>query len=86
MSEDIGSARPYRLYDSKLKANLPGCCYKTKSKALEGAARRLLWVKIGTTLEVLNVNNTKLIAQFSKTPTGFKIWPAPGSHQWRQND
>lgn len=86
MSEDIGSARPYRLYDSKLKANLPGCCYKTKGKALEGAARRLLWVKIGTTLEVLNVNNTKLIAQFSKTPTGYKIWPEPGSHLWRNNE
>ena len=86
MSEDIGSTRPYRLHDAKKGEDLRGCCYKTKAMALEGAARRLIWVKIGTTLEVLNVNSTKLIAQFSKTPTGFKIWPPPGSHQWRRTD
>jgi hypothetical protein len=77
------SERPFRLHDAKEKKDLRGCCYKTKHKALEGAARRLLWVRIGTTIEVLNHDTTKLLAQFSKTPEGFRIWPKPGSHQWR---
>jgi hypothetical protein len=81
------SARPYKLHDAKADTDLRGCCYATKGKALEGAARRLVWVKIGITLEVLNRDRgDKLLAQFSRTPTGFKIWPPPGSPLWRQDD
>ena len=46
--------RPFRIYDSSTKRNLPWRCYKIFQNAHIGALIQARWAKVGTTLEVID--------------------------------
>ena len=46
--------RPFRIYDSNTKKNLPWRCYVHFNNAHIGALIQARWASIGTTLEVID--------------------------------
>lgn len=64
--------RPYRIYDTKTKTNLPYRCYVHFVKAHIGALIQSRWSKIGTVLEVIDVNGGAY-GQYKRTLTGIEF-------------
>jgi hypothetical protein len=59
--------RPYRLYDATAKKNLPWRFYKHPHNAHNGAILEIWWAKkIGWTIEVINVDNGRMLAQYTR--------------------
>ena len=61
--------RPYRLWDSVAKRDMPHRYYAIKRNALDGALLETRWAKVGTTIEVYDCRTGKLFGIFQRHPT-----------------
>lgn len=71
MEEEV--KRPFRLWNPKANKFLRSCNYKHMKNAHMGALKQAAWSQVGTTIEVLDVRNGKLLGQWSRTPTSVKF-------------
>jgi len=53
------SVRPFRIWESQEKVNVPHRCYKTLRRALDSALLLVRWSKVGVTLEVYDIRTAK---------------------------
>lgn len=67
------STRPYRLWDAKAKAAMPYRYYKHYRRAHLGALIECRWAKVGTTIEVFNTTNGRLLGQYYRGVDGIKF-------------
>lgn len=59
-------ARPFRLWDAKAESALRWRCYSDPKRAHMGALIEARWSAVGATIEVFNVNNGKLLGQYTR--------------------
>jgi hypothetical protein len=60
------TTRPFRLYDPSKVGYLPWRCYKYHRRAVIGALIEVKWSKVGTTIEVIDVRNGRLIGSYTR--------------------
>lgn len=63
------TSRPYHLYDAQTKAFLPWRYYVYSHNAHIGALIEARWAKVGTTIEVVNVETGRMLGQYTRHPT-----------------
>lgn len=61
-----GTTRPYRLWNAQEKAPMRWRYYSDPKRAHVGALIEARWAKIGTTIEVYNVTNGRLLGQYTR--------------------
>lgn len=61
------SVRPYRLWDANAKEQMRWRYYSDPKRAHMGALIEARWSKVGTVIEVFNVNNGRLLGQYKRT-------------------
>jgi len=61
-----GTVRPFRLWNANLKAPVRWRYYSDKRRAHMGALYECRWAKVGTTIEVYNAGNGRLLGQYSR--------------------
>lgn len=59
--------RPFRLWDSKKKAEYRWRYYSNWKRAVNAAFIELKWADIGTVIEVIDIRIGKLIGQYKRT-------------------
>jgi hypothetical protein len=57
------------LWDAKKKKHKTGCCYTHMRNAMNGAMIAVKWGRVGDMIEVYDVRDGKLIAQYVRKPT-----------------
>lgn len=66
--------RPYRLWNTVTKSEERWCYYSIALNAHYAALRMLhTYTKVGVTLELVNNKTGKLLAQYTRTPTGIRF-------------
>ena len=68
-----GTARPYHLWDAKKKKPLRWRYYSDPKRAHMGALIEARWASVGTTIEVFNALNGRLLGQYTRTPTSISF-------------
>ena len=63
---DGEAKRPFRLWDSKLKRDIPSRRYATEYNALNAALILCKWMKIDHSIEVYSVVGGKLIGVYKR--------------------
>ena len=63
---DKGSTRPYRIWDSIKKANVPHRCYSSDRNALDKALVIVRWEKVGRTLEVYDIRTARHLGTYAR--------------------
>jgi hypothetical protein len=58
--------RPFRIWDSVEKREVPHRCYITERRAFDSALLIVRWEKVGRTLEVFNITNGKLLGVYAR--------------------
>ncbi len=61
-----GTQRPYRLWDANAKKPLRWRCYSDPKRAHIGALIDCRWAQVGTTVEVYNVSNGRMLGQYTR--------------------
>lgn len=61
-----GNVRPYRLWNTKEKAALRWRYYSDPKRAHIGALIESRWSQVGTTIEVYNAHNGRLLGQYTR--------------------
>ncbi len=69
MQSDDGHKRPYRLWDAKEKQELRWRYYSIPRNAHIGALIEARWAKVGTTIEVINIDTGRMVGQYTRHPT-----------------
>jgi len=65
--------RPIWLYDPVKRKSYPGRRYKYNKNAHDGALITIRWAKVGVSIEVLNVNDAKLLGTYTRQVHQIKI-------------
>lgn len=60
------SLRPFRLWDAKARTALRWRYYADKRRAHIGALIEARWAAIGTSVEVIDIRNGKLLGQYTR--------------------
>lgn len=60
------SKRPYRLWDAQAKQTMRYRYYSDPKRAHMGALIECRWSRVGTTIEVFNANNGRLLGQYTR--------------------
>ena len=58
--------RPYRLWNGNEKVALRWRCYSDPKRAHMGALIEARWAKVGTTVEVINIETGKMLGQYTR--------------------
>lgn len=64
----LGS-RPYRLWDSKKNVAIRWRYYSEPRRAHNSAMIEARWAKVGTTIEVINIDTGKMLGQYTRRIT-----------------
>ncbi len=72
-----GSLRPFRLWNARTATFLPHRYFAMSLTTHRAAHWETNFVRVGVTLEVLNVETGACLGQYTKTPTGTRVWWAP---------
>ena len=67
--KDKESARPFRLWDATKKQPMRWRCYLYMRNAHVGALIEARFAEVGTTIEVYDTRNGKLLGQYTRRPT-----------------
>ena len=67
------TTRPYRLWDANAKKALRWRCYSDPKRAHMGALIECRWAKVGTTVEVYNSSNGRLLGQYGRGVNDIKF-------------
>jgi hypothetical protein len=73
MVED--TKRPFRIWDSQEKREVPHRNYKTERRALDQALLLVRWSKVGVTLEVFDLRHAKHIGTYSRRVSSITFDP-----------
>ena len=65
------TARPYRLWDAVEKRALRWRYYSDPKRAHMGALIEARWASVGTTIEVYNAQNGRLLGQYTRRATSI---------------
>ena len=65
VSEEV-IKRPFRLWDPKAKVYYRWRCYKYHRNAIIGALIEVKWAPVGTTIEVMDERNGKLVGAYTR--------------------
>jgi len=68
------TARPYRVRDPETMKQLVGRNYSDPTRALDGAWKAIHWSPVGHTLEVINIDTERLLAQYKRRIKGAEIY------------
>ena len=60
------TARPYRLWDANGKKQVRWRCYSDPKRAHIGALIEAKFAKVGTSVEVYNANNGRMLGQYTR--------------------
>jgi hypothetical protein len=63
---DKETVRPFRIWDSQEKRNVPHRCYATLRRALDSALLLVRWSKVGVTLEVYDLRTAKWLGTYAR--------------------
>ncbi len=75
---DPDTLRPFRLRLAGTGEYLPHRYYAMSLNAHKAAHWEVNFIKVGETIEVLKVDKgMKCLGQYTKTPTGTRVWWAP---------
>lgn len=64
--EKTTTTRPYRLWDGNEKVALRWRYYSKPKNAHMGALIEARWAKVGTTIEVINIETGKMLGQYTR--------------------
>jgi hypothetical protein len=68
-----GAKRPYHLWNANEKKAMRWRYYGDPKRAHMGALIECRWAKVGTTVEVFNAINGRLLGQYTRTPTSIRF-------------
>lgn len=63
---DKETLRPFRIWDSQEKRNVPHRHYATLRRALDSALLLVRWSKVGVTLEVYDLRTAKWLGTYAR--------------------
>lgn len=72
--EDDEVKRPYRMWDSKEKAQVRGRNYKNLRHAHMGALYEAAWSKGESVFEIFDIRNGALLGQYHRYGTEIRFW------------
>jgi hypothetical protein len=75
------SARPYRLWNANEKVALQWRYYAYPKNAHIAALIECRWAKVGTTIEVINNENGRLLGQYTRSIDSVKFRGEANTHE-----
>jgi len=76
--EQPDSSRPFRIYNTSTKRNVPHRCYATARNALDGALLLLKWEPSLVCVEVWDIRTSDWIGVFKRTSTAIQFTHVKG--------